>query len=84
MSSQPQKSTPVVKQDSTFGMVIVLGMIGATAGFTMYTKRTGTMLRQMDQISKNKARRMPARSVGPMTKAEWDKARPRFDKDEFI
>jgi hypothetical protein len=65
-------------------MVIVLGMIGASAGLAMYTKRTGTMIKQMEQISKNKAKRMPPRQTGPMTKNEWDKVRPRFDKDEFL
>lgn len=85
-SGQPQKddSSLDVRQDHPFGMLIVLGMIGASAGFTMYTKRTATMIRQMEQVSKNKAKRMPPPRVGPKTKQEWDKVRPRFDKDEFI
>jgi hypothetical protein len=62
----------------------MLGMVGASAGFAFYTKRTASMIRQMDQIGKNKARRMPPAKIGPMTKPEWDKVRPRFDKDEFV
>ena len=72
------------KSNNTFGMLVVAGMVGAAAGLTMYTKRSGAMLKQMEQMSKNKARRMPPSKVGPMTKKEWDKVRPRFDKDEFV
>jgi hypothetical protein len=65
-------------------MLVMLGMVGASAGFTLYTKRTASMLKQIDQISKNKARRMPPSRIGPLTKGEWDKVKPRFDKDEFV
>ena len=65
-------------------MIIVLGMVGTAAGFTAYTKRSGQMLKQLEFIAKQKQRRTPPRPVGPMTKEEWDKIRPRFDKDEFI
>jgi hypothetical protein len=70
--------------NDTFAMLVVAGMVATAASFTMYTKRTGQMLKQMDQITKNKARRMPPSKIGPMTKQEWNKSRPRFDKDEFI
>jgi len=66
------------------GKVILLGMIGSAAGFAMYTKRTSSMIRQLDQISKNQARRKPPRTIGPYTKEEWDKIRPRIDKDDFV
>jgi hypothetical protein len=88
-SSQPSKNEPVPQNSNNnnnnnmFSMIVVLGMVGAAAGFTMYTKRAGTMLKQMEQISKNKARRMPPPRVGPKTKEEWDKIRTRFDKDDF-
>eukprot|EP00980_Cylindrotheca_fusiformis_P013719 scaffold3526_cov115-Cylindrotheca_fusiformis.AAC.9 len=71
-------------KDDTLGMLIVGGMVAAAAGFTLYTKRTGQMLQQMEQMGKNKARRMPPPKIGPQTKEEWDKVRPRFDKDELI
>ena len=66
------------------GAFILLGMIGASAGFTMYTKRTGQLLRQYEHIALQQAKRRPQRPIGPMTKAEWDKIRPRFEKDDFF
>ena len=71
-------------KSQTFGMLVVLGMVGTAAGFTMYTKRTGAMLKQMERVAERQALRTPPRPIGPMTKQEWDKIRPRFDKDEFI
>ena len=71
-------------KNDTFAMMVVGGLCLSAAGLTMYTKRSGQMLKQMEQISKNKARRMPPPKIGPLTKKEWDKVRPRFDKDEFI
>ena len=94
---QNQKTTPTAvpengpqsyfqrqNNNSIFGMVVMMGMIGTAAGFAMYTRRTNTLLNQMNQITKNQAKRMPATKIGPPTKGEWDKIRPRFDKDEFI
>lgn len=66
------------------GMVIVLGMIGASAGFTLYTKRTGQLLQQLDHISQQQLKRAPKRQIGPMTKEEWDKIRPRMNDDDFF
>ena len=77
-------SSPKMGIDSQTGMWIVLGMIGASAGFTMYTKRSGQMLRQLEHISKQQAARAPPRPVGPMTRQEWEKIRPRFDKDDLF
>ena len=71
-------------KNETLSMIIMLGMVGTAAGFTMYTKRTGSMLNQLEQIAKNKQRRMPPARVGPHTKEEWDKIRPRIDKDDFV
>lgn len=80
---QPSSSPPVGFQiSSQTGMLLVLGMIGASAGFTMYTKRTGQMLRQMEHIAQQQAKRAPPRPIGPMTREEWDKIRPRFGKDD--
>eukprot|EP00429_Kryptoperidinium_foliaceum_P000549 CAMPEP_0176011438 /NCGR_PEP_ID=MMETSP0120_2-20121206/5284_1 /TAXON_ID=160619 /ORGANISM="Kryptoperidinium foliaceum, Strain CCMP 1326" /LENGTH=73 /DNA_ID=CAMNT_0017344301 /DNA_START=115 /DNA_END=332 /DNA_ORIENTATION=+ len=66
-----------VAKDPKLGMMIVLGMIGASAGFTMYTKRSGQMLRQFEHYASQQQKRMPKRKIGPMTKEEWDKIRPR-------
>ena len=63
-----------------FGAII----LGASAGLTLYTKRTGSMLRQMDRSAKNKAKRKGPPKFGPPTKGEWEKIRPRFDNDELF
>lgn len=55
-----------------------------SAGFAMYTRRTGQLLKQMEHASKSQAKRTPPPKVGPMTQAEWDKVRPRIDKDDFF
>jgi hypothetical protein len=65
-------------------MLIVLGMIGASAGFTMYTKRTGQMLRQFERYASEQQKRAPKRQIGPITREEWDKTRPRFEQDDFF
>jgi hypothetical protein len=65
-------------------MVIVLGMIGASAGFALYTKRTGQLLKQFEHYASQQQKRSPKRQIGPMTKEEWDKIRPRFEKDDFF
>jgi len=78
------QSSPGFQMSSQIGMLLVLGMIGASAGFTMYTKRTGQMLKQFDHIAQQQAKRAPKRPIGPMTKEEWDKVRPRFEKDDFF
>lgn len=82
--SQRSASSSGFQISSQMGTVIVLGMIGASAGFTMYTKRTGQLLRQFEHISQQQAKRKPTRPIGPMTKDEWDKLRPRFEKDDFF
>jgi hypothetical protein len=82
--SQRSSSSSGIQISSQVGMFMVLGMIGASAGFTMYTKRTGQFLRQFEHISQQQLKRAPKRQVGPLTKAEWDKIRPRFDKGDFF
>lgn len=70
--------------NNTLSMLIMLGIVGTAAGFTMYTRRTASMLKQMEHMSKQQAKRQPARKIGPYTKEEWDKIRPRLEKDELF
>ena len=78
-------TAPIIREDNSFlGMVIVVGMIGASAGFTLYTKRTGQLLQQLEHISQQQLKRAPKRQIGPMTKEEWDKVRPRLRDDDFF
>jgi hypothetical protein len=71
-------------KSSAFAMFVVLGMVGTAAGFVMYTKRTGAMLKQMERVATQQEKRRTPRKFGPSTKEEWDKIRPRFDKDELV
>jgi hypothetical protein len=71
-------------KDNTIAMLVMGGMVLSAAGFAFYTKRTESMLRHLDRIAESQARRAPLRKPGPMTKEEWDKVRPRIDKDEFF
>ena len=80
----PKESAPPPPKSSAFAMFVVLGMVGTAAGFVMYTKRTGAMLKQMERVATQQEKRRPPRKVGPSSKEEWDKIRPRFDKDEIV
>lgn len=71
-------------KDNTIGMLMMGGMVLSAAGFVLYTRRTESMLRQMNHIAEGRAKRVPPRKPGPMTKEEWDKIRPRFEKDDFF
>jgi hypothetical protein len=64
-------------------MGIFIVLLGASAGLTLYTRKTSSMLRQMDQVKR--FRRFPTK-YGPMTKEEWEKVRPRHpnDADDFF
>jgi len=55
------------------GLIIV----GASAGLTLYTKKTQSILAQMKQVERNREIRMP-KKYGPPTKQEWEKIRPRW------
>mmetsp|Transcript_35159 Transcript_35159/g.85157 ORF Transcript_35159/g.85157 Transcript_35159/m.85157 type:complete len:94 (+) Transcript_35159:227-508(+) len=88
-SSSSSSSKPPQHPDTSFHnealvKVIVGGMVLTSAGFAMYTRRTGQLLKQMEHASKSKAKRMPPPKIGPMTQSEWDKVRPRIDKDDFF
>jgi hypothetical protein len=61
---------------------IAIIVLGSSAGLTMYTKKTGSMLRSMKQFDENYIRNHPPK-FGPQTKATNEKMKPRIDKDEF-
>lgn len=88
MSSTANRSTDTAPKnrtkDDTIGMLVMGGMVLSAAGFVLYTRRTESMLRQMNHIAESRAKRCPPRKPGPMTKEEWDKVRPRFEKDDFF
>ncbi|KAL3943037.1 MAG: hypothetical protein SGBAC_002855 [Bacillariaceae sp.] len=63
--------------------VIIGGMVLTSAGFAMYTRRTGQMLKQMEYATKSKAKRMPPPKVGPMTQ-RFSKAVTSINQDDDI
>ena len=62
---------------------IMILLLGTSAGFTMYTKKSASMLSAMKQIEKNQLRNRPPK-FGPPTKEMHEKMKPRIDKDEFF
>ena len=58
-------------------------MLGASAGLTLYTKRTSTIINQIDRASKNAIERRGPQKFGPRTKMEWEKLRNRWEKDDL-
>jgi len=66
----PSKATPL---QIGLGLMIV----GMSAGMTLYTKKTGAMLTQLERVKRNREIRMPTK-CGPPTKEEWEKLRPRW------
>lgn len=72
------KSYPTAFQ---YGMGLLL--IGTSAGLTLYTKKTQSILNQMNQMKRNRDMRLPKKSEGPLTKEEWEKTRSRWEKDDL-
>ena len=61
-----------------------LMLVGASAGLTLYTKKTASILSHMDKMKKAKEVRMGPKKFGPPTKIEHDKLRPRMSDDELF
>jgi len=64
---------------------IGMGMLilGASAGLTLYTKKTHSMLAQLKRAEQNKQMRLPKKMYGPPTKQEWEKLRSRWTEDDL-
>ena len=88
-SPPPKKNDSMKTKSSTEFSPIQIGMgliiVGASAGLTLYTKKTGNMLSQMDKLNKaHAARAASKRKPGPITKKEYEKTRTRIDDDDLI
>ena len=87
MPEQTNPSPPQTTKDSegvsALQFAIMAVVLGSSAGMTLYTKRSGSMLQTMNQISQNQLAKNPPK-FGPPTKKEWEKLRPRFEKDDFF
>ena len=64
------KATPL-----QIGMGLII--VGASAGMTLYTKKTSAVLGHMDKLKRSKEIRKPPK-YGPPTREDWDKMRPRW------
>ena len=62
---------------------IMLLVLGSSAGFTLYSKKAGAMLQGIKRVEAAQLKKHPPR-VGPSTKQEYEKLRPRIDKDDFF
>jgi hypothetical protein len=82
-SQTQQQQQQQTEGPSSFAYFVAFAILGTSAGFTLYTRKTGGMLRSIHYAEEMYAKQHP-KKTGPLTKEEWDKVRPRFDKDEFI
>lgn len=70
-----------------FQLSLGILIIGASAGLTLYTKKTKAMLEQMKRVEENRLKRMPKKKqfYGPLTREEWERVRNRWnDNDDVI
>jgi hypothetical protein len=58
-------------------------IVGASAGLTLYTRKTQSLLNQWKRVEKNKQVRLPKKKFGPPTKQEWERQRPRWSDDDL-
>mmetsp|Transcript_90 Transcript_90/g.193 ORF Transcript_90/g.193 Transcript_90/m.193 type:complete len:104 (+) Transcript_90:237-548(+) len=89
---QPTSTSPPANETSPDGngagtvtpLQLALGAIilGASAGLTLYTKRTSTMLNQLERASKNASIRRGPPKYGPKTRTEYERTRNRWEKDD--
>ena len=83
VAQQPSNKPDDDSGPTALQLGIAIVILGTSAGFTLYTKRAGAMLRGMEKMQETQLRKHPPR-IGPHTKEEWEKLRPRIDKDEFF
>eukprot|EP00553_Chaetoceros_curvisetus_P015956 CAMPEP_0204645260 /NCGR_PEP_ID=MMETSP0718-20130828/2271_1 /ASSEMBLY_ACC=CAM_ASM_000674 /TAXON_ID=230516 /ORGANISM="Chaetoceros curvisetus" /LENGTH=94 /DNA_ID=CAMNT_0051667097 /DNA_START=19 /DNA_END=303 /DNA_ORIENTATION=- len=67
---------------TAFQIGLGLMIVGASAGLTLYTKKTQAMLNQMKAVERNKRQRLPKAKFGPPTKDEWERMRNRWNDDD--
>lgn len=72
------------KENEPWVIAVGVAMMGAAAGLMLYTKKTDSMLATMKKVNQNQVARRGPVKFGPPTRAEWDKMRTRFEKDEFF
>jgi hypothetical protein len=80
-------TAPITASDTGGATPLQIGLgliiLGSSAGLTLYTKKTQSLLNQMKRVDQNKAMRLPKKKFGPMTKPEWERMRSRWTKDDL-
>mmetsp|Transcript_4773 Transcript_4773/g.9114 ORF Transcript_4773/g.9114 Transcript_4773/m.9114 type:complete len:112 (-) Transcript_4773:426-761(-) len=82
-SKQSSSSSSSTTAPTPFQIGIGLLIVGASAGMTLYTRKTQAMLNQMKRMEENRAMRLPKKKFGPPTKEEWEKLRNRWTNDDL-
>jgi hypothetical protein len=82
-SLEASKSIPEANRTTTFQYSLAAIILGASAGLTLYTKRTSHMLNQLNRAAKNAQERRGPPQFGPRTKVEWEKMRNRWEPDDL-
>ena len=73
---QPKTITPL-----QYTMAAVI--LGASAGLTLYTRRTSQLMNQLNRATKNAQERKGPVKFGPKTKMEWERSRNRWEMDDI-
>mmetsp|Transcript_27576 Transcript_27576/g.26436 ORF Transcript_27576/g.26436 Transcript_27576/m.26436 type:complete len:96 (+) Transcript_27576:196-483(+) len=77
-------STSTTYTATPFQIGLGLMLVGASAGLTLYTKKTQSMLTQLKRVDKNRQMRQPKKKYGPPTQQQWEKMRPRWSDDDAL
>ncbi len=85
-AASPNNNSGQDYKPTLFQMSMGLIIVGASAGMTLYTKKTKAMLDQMKRVEQTRQSRLPKKKFGPSTKENWDKMRNRWNdkNDEFL
>lgn len=73
---RPTTTQQQIAPPSTLAYAMGIIVVGASAGLTLYFKRSPDILGRMEQYAANQLARNPPK-FGPPTRAEWEKMRPR-------
>mmetsp|Transcript_8454 Transcript_8454/g.17445 ORF Transcript_8454/g.17445 Transcript_8454/m.17445 type:complete len:109 (-) Transcript_8454:331-657(-) len=79
-TSTPPTASTTAATPLQIAMAAIL--LGTSAGLTLYTKKTSSMLQRMESMNQNAVRRRGPEKFGPKTKSEWEKMRNRWGKDD--
>ena len=82
-NTQQKEATTTTTGPTAVQLGLGMLILGASAGLTLYTKKTQQLLSQFKRASDNKAMRLPKKKFGPMNKSEADKMKNRWTEDDL-